>query len=298
MISDVLDKQIPEPGIYENIPFETYLQWDAVSASRLKLASRSMAHYHAGFVGEETKAMRFGSLAHCGKLEPLAVAERYAVMPTFELDEENKTTKGVSTTSKNTLYYREQLGKFEAANRDKIFVEQREFDDMKGIVTALCENEQAMKSLIGKHEVSMVWIDPETGLFCKCRHDSISFETKRIGDLKTCQDCQWFERDVKRYQYHLQMAHYRYGVEVLTGEVLEPWLVAVEKTRPWGNMAAPVSERALEIGEKMRAERMRKIAECKKTNRWPGYASPDSWNVQEEAAKPVEVTIGGTKVLI
>ena len=290
--------ETPAPGIYENVPFETYLQWDAISASRLKLAARSMAHYQAGYQGEETKAMRVGTLCHTGRLEPLAIAERYAVMPAYELDEENVTTKGAATNSKNTLYYRGQVEKFELANRDKIIVEQSEFDLMKGVVTALAANRLAVMALSGQHEVSMVWEDPETGLLCKCRHDAINCETKVIGDLKTTADCVWFARDVSRYQYHLQMAHYRRGAQILTGDAFEPWLVPVEKTVPYGNMAAPVDPQALRIGERMRSERMQKIAECIEANHWPGYDSPESWTVYEESTKPVEVTIGGATVLI
>ena len=34
----------PGVGIFYNIPFDTYLAWDAVSQSRLKVPT--MAHYH------------------------------------------------------------------------------------------------------------------------------------------------------------------------------------------------------------------------------------------------------------
>lgn len=288
----------PEPGIYYDVAFETYLDWDAISASRLKLAARSMAHYHAGFQGQETKAMRLGTLCHTGKLEPLAIAERYAVMPAYEEDEENKTAKGIRTRSKSTLYYKQQAGNFQAANRDKIIVEQSEFEMMRGVVASLSSNPLAVRALSGTTEVSMVWQDKETGLLCKCRHDAINDANQTIGDLKTTADCMWFHRDVQRYQYHLQMAHYRLGVQTLCGESYEPWLVPVEKTAPYGNMAAPVDPQALRIGERLRADRMREIAECIQSNHWPGYDSPESWTVQDESTKPVEVTIGGKTVTI
>lgn len=51
----------PDPGIYLDVPFEDYLQWDAISNSKLSLANRSLAHFKAGWNDTESKALRLGS---------------------------------------------------------------------------------------------------------------------------------------------------------------------------------------------------------------------------------------------
>jgi hypothetical protein len=43
-------------GKFENVPFDEYLSWDAVSSTRLSRMAKSPAHYQAGF-GEPTEAM-------------------------------------------------------------------------------------------------------------------------------------------------------------------------------------------------------------------------------------------------
>ena len=289
----------PKPGIYENVPFDKYLSWDAISASRIKLASRSMAHYYAGFVGRETQPMRLGSLVHTGKLEPLSLAERYVVMPQYQFDADNKSKDGAPSRSKSTAYYQLRKREFEDVNSDKIVVERTEFDTMRGVVESLSSNVDATRVLSGLIEVSLVWSDPETGLLCKCRIDALNIDAATIGDLKTTEDCTRFDRAIKRWQYDVQMAHYRIGVKETFGIDTTPWLVPVETVRPFGSMAAPLAPTTIERGEKIRRRRMLKIEQCKKTNNWPGYTSPDSWLVEDfEVSKPAEITVGGKTVVI
>ena len=167
--------ECPKPGIYEDIPFDTYLKWDAISNSRLKLATDSLAHYKAGWQGEESGAMRFGSLVHAGKLEPLEVAKRFAVMPSYETDPQNTTKDGEPSVSKSSKYYKFKKQEFLEANADKTIVEEKTYDEMIGTIRSLAQNEKAVDVLdgAGPVEVSIVWQDPDTGLNCKARFDKL-----------------------------------------------------------------------------------------------------------------------------
>ena len=77
-------------GIYPNISNEEYHASEGISASGLKLISRSPAHYKYS-VREETLAMRRGSATHCKVFEPDQFENRYAVAP--ECDKRTKAGK-------------------------------------------------------------------------------------------------------------------------------------------------------------------------------------------------------------
>ena len=153
---------LPKPGIYFDIAFDEYLSWDAVSNSRLSKAKQSMAHYDANTQMAETKPLRFGSLVHCGQLEPLALAQRYAVMPRYELDQDNKTQAGVQTTSKNTTYFKSKVAAFQETLGDKELIEQHEFEEMVGLVNELAKNNKRRKAFYEGDRG--VWLLPADGV--------------------------------------------------------------------------------------------------------------------------------------
>ena len=299
--------ECPEPGIYYGVPFADYLAWDAVSSSRLKLASRSLAHYQAGWQGDETRALRFGSLVHAGKLEPMELAKRYAVMPKFELDEGNRTKpskkfpNGEPSQSKSSTYYKTKKSEFEKANAGRIIVGESEYDEMLGVVKSLSENTKAMQAIGGRGdvEVSLVWVHAETGLTCKARVDKLKLEQGTFGDLKTTRDALWFAKHIVDHGYHRQAAFYQHGLHVLTGEKLEPWLVAVDSAAPYGCRAAPVCNELLRDGWSEVLKDMRRVAQAMQTDCFPGYENPDEWmppSGYRSVTEPIKLTISGKTV--
>ncbi len=290
----------PSPGIYRNVPFEIYLGWNGISNSKLNVAKRSLAHYRCERTVEETPAMRLGTLCHTGKLEPLALAQRYVVMPPFE-DQVRKPDGSQYDKPKATAQYRELVETFQVANLDKVVVTQAEFDVMLGVVTSISQHERAAKALTGESEICLIWTDPETGLTCKGRVDCLNISERRIGDLKTTNDASRFESVVYDRGYHRQMSFYLDGLRVLTDE---PWfaadLVAVETSAPYCVRSAPLSDRAYEDGQREFRELLSKIKECHESGDWPGYDSPDAWDrptwfKQDDS---VELIFGETKVTL
>jgi hypothetical protein len=272
-----------KPGIYPDIPFADYLQWDAVSNSRLGLAARSAAHYKQGFGDETTPSLRLGSLTHCGVLEPLQLSNRYVVEPAFASMPENVDAKGNRSYSHATTFVKEARKAFAAANGRKQIVTQAEYDKAVGIATSL-HKENAVRALMstGNAEVSLAWIDYATGLPCKCRIDwlSIAGSYIRIADLKTCRDPLRFENAIAEYGYHRQMAFYRRGIaHVLSSTITEAFLIAVETEAPYCSRTAKVSKTALSAGDDEVSELLELVAECKALDSWPGYSSPEAWEL-------------------
>lgn len=270
-------------GIYDNLSFAEYLAIDAISNTSMGLVEKSPRHFRERVELESCKPLVIGSLVHCGRLEPLALAERYAVCPEYQFDAANVTSSGERSTSTATKYVKGKVAEFAAANREKETVPREWFNEMVAIVSSLHGDPLASDILNapGRVELTLVWQDDSTGLLCKARVDKEAASLGRFADLKTCADLQAFERSIARYGYHRQMAHYQDGWATLTGEILEPWIVAVEKSKPFCVKSAPLHEETLERGYERRRNALRLIADCHESGSWPGPPSPSSWKVPE-----------------
>lgn len=270
-------------GIYDNLSFADYLAIDAINNGTLGLIEKSPKHCKERVELEQVKPLVLGSMIHCGRLEPLAMAERYAVCPEYQFDELNVTSSNERSTSTATKYVKGKVAEFAAANRDKETVPRDWYREMLAIVTSL-NNDPLANSLFnapGRVELTLVWEDDSTGLLCKARIDKEAASVGKFIDLKSCADLEAFERSIARYGYHRQLAHYQDGWATLTGELLEPWIVAVEKSAPYCVKSAPLHEETLERGYERRRNAMALYAECESSGVWPGPPSPSSWKVPE-----------------
>lgn len=289
----------PEPGIYQDVPFAEYCAWDAVNNSRLGAMDKSPAHYNTERVTEDTKSTRLGSLVHAGAIEARTLALRYAVANDWHLDEANVSALGKRSESKATRYYKDKMAAFTEANEGREIVSRSEYDAMLAIVEAVEGHPDARAYLNqpGPVEASMVWDDPETGIRCKGRIDKVATIGGVLLDLKTTRDITDFPRAIARYGYHRQAAFYRRGWAILNGgELYDFWIVPVQNTAPYIAHAAPVSDEALEQGEREIDRLLAKVAECHEAGSWPGPELPEAWNLPEWALEPVTLSVGGVTV--
>ena len=299
VIGEIMSTPFLSPGIYPDLTFEEYLAIDALSNTRMGQLAKSPAHYKANVELENVKPLVIGRLTHCGRLEPMALAERYAVQPDFHLDQRNVTDKGLKSTSSVTRWVKEMEANFESANEGKEIVSASWYREVKSIVASLHSDSTANEIFNepGRVELTLVWTDDETGILCKARLDKEGRD--RITDLKTTLDLSAFPRSIARYGYHRQGAHYRNGWATLTGELLDFWIVAVEKSAPYCVQSAPLNEDSIECGELKRRELMRLLADCMESDKWPGPPAPSSWRVPEwemSAGDSLALTIGGETV--
>lgn len=278
----------PEPGIYDDIPFQEYCEWDAINHSKLQRIDKSPLHCHAEW-GEETKALRLGQLVHTGVLEPNQLGTRYTVMPAFENDRANCTAKGEPSNSTVTAYVKTARADWllAAEAEGRIVVSTAEFHDLRRCLEAIAACPDAQQCLsVERVELSIVWHDRHTGLRCKARIDAAS--PTRLTDLKTKEDGRSnspmpidFEYSLWSYNYYTQAAWYRSGWKELTGDTLPFWFVVVSTTVPAQCIAAPVGQLTLAAGESKNIERMSLYAECKRSGVWPGYESPAQFELPE-----------------
>lgn len=273
----------PGPGVYPGVPFEDYLRWDAVSQSQLKELARSPAHLRAYLAqpDEDTDALRIGRAVHCAVLEPgeFASPKRFGILP--------------DGTDRRTKAGKELWETIRASGATPI--KQAEHEATCAMRDALLAHTAAGALLRapGSTELSIVWMDEETGVLCKARHDK---HAEGVGggvilDVKTTGDAspREFERSVFNFGYHRQGAFYIRGARALSLPVEHYAILAVEKDAPYAAAVYRLNDGAIDAGDAEAGVLLRLYARCLLRNEWPAYtagvqdiAIPDwAWTVSD-----------------
>lgn len=263
------------PGIYPNTPIEEYFAIDAVNASSLKFARKSMADVKAALDGKkkfESDATKFGTLVHTMFFEMETYTGRYIVEPGKE---EFPNSKGEITDSyKNTSAYKQWV----AENRSRIVIDHADEQRAKRCVQAVQDHPGAMDMFGdgGENECVIVWIDSETGVKCKARLDRMT--QGWLADLKTTKEIgRSFLYDYSKYDYLMSVTFYRRGAMEIDGIPRQVGIVAVETEEPHGVQAAPVNFDDMKLADERISHYLRGVARCQETGEWPGIESPDTW---------------------
>jgi len=200
-----------------------------------------------------------GNLAHCAVLEPDEFSKRYIVGP---------------DVIRSTKIWKD----FEAENVDRVCIKpdqyeaaMRQADSIRGLpdIREYLGN--------GRAEVSARWIDPETGVRCRCRPDWVSpcgSKTDRLLDVKTYSDAspEEFKRQIARKAYHIQDAFYSDGYAFASGrDVVEFIFIAVETEWPFAAAAYRLNTDSREEGFNEYRRLLDIYEECLRSNKWPGY---------------------------
>lgn len=253
----------PPPGIYEDVPFATYLSWSAVSNSQLGHLKRSPAHLKAVLDGgdADTDALAMGRAVHCAILEP----ERFARDVIRRVPGNGATKVVKEARAKQVLDH-------PAAE----IVKAEDYDDCLAMRDAVMRTEKAggAISLPGRTELSLVWVDADTGVTCKSRLDKhLDIDDGTIIDLKSTSDAseREFSRAIYVYGYHRQAAMYLDAAEALGLSVRHYAIIAVEKTRPYAVAPYRVTEGSIAAGRDELRRLMKRYAECVERDEWPGY---------------------------
>lgn len=252
--------------LIENLEFEDYAKADGANSHGLMDVLRSPAHYYEHrynrVEGKETEALLFGKLFHYAILEPVLFQKNYVIKPAF--DRRTKIGKEAAQIWENTL------------TPEAIVVPEKFVEGLTRMSQKILTHPKA-KLLLGKgvRETTLFWNDRETGELCKMRPDFIS-EKGHIVDLKTSKDGRedYFSRDILKYKWHIQAAHYCEGARSNPHLKISPdtfIYVVVEKDPPYEIAIYPAGGSVLGVGEQWRSKAMRTYAKCKKANHWPGY---------------------------
>lgn len=251
-----------EPGIHSDIPASTYhAMTDYVSKSYLKRLDKCPAA--AKVPQEDTPAMAFGRASHVFLLEGEdAFIKECAVIPAG-IDRRTKAGK-------------EDWAHFEVMNQGKTIITAEEFRRIIEMRQALQKHPFAPKLLDdGVSEQTVIWMDAETGLPCKCRPDRIPSGNKGVlVDLKTCSCAGEYEfcRDVVKYGYDLQAAFYLDGIREATGTYFDAFcFIAMEKEAPFRTETYMLDGEFITHGRYEYRRLLAIEAECRASGVWPNY---------------------------
>lgn len=259
-------------GVHHGLPIGDYHSSPGISNSGLGDFARSPAHYYAFHLDpnrppeEETPAQLVGNLAHCAILEPLEFTKRYAVGPcndkrlkawkeweAAQLPEEEDGAAKLIRPSQAEVAWRQARSVVRIAD-----------------VAALLAS--------GNPEVSAYWIDPATGELCRCRPDwchPVGSDKVILCDLKTTGSAapNEFVKQAQRLRYANQSAWYSDGFELASGKKVVGFVfIVVECEWPYAAAAYMLPDEWLAIARQENEELLARFAECRASDKWPGYA--------------------------
>lgn len=226
----------------------------------LKESPEYFHHIHLSGLNEEssTKAMKFGSALHTYVLEPEEFRSRYV---TLENKFDRRTKKG-----------KEDYENFITEAGDRIVLNLDEYKNILSISNQIKANYKASLLLGGAIcEEELYWVDPETGVKCKCKPDARNLT--EVADLKSADDIS--QRGIRKatfkYGYHIQAAMIREGMRAnKMGEMSSFWIIAADKKPPFSIGTYMLEEDLIEYGLYEFRKLIGTYKECLEKDNWPG----------------------------
>jgi len=259
-----------KPGVYYNVSNEDYHSGPGISKSGLwTIHAKTPAHFKYPPEKDEestqAKATKdFGTAAHIAILEPDTFEKRVVRGP---VDRRGNKWKDLA----------------EACEIDgKTLLIEKQYDDVLAMRDAVHANAWINSIITGgkpEIEASGYWIDPETGMLCRCRPDLYRADIGIMLDLKSTESAKAddFARSVYNYGYHAQEAHYTDGYTALGRKIEGVVFLAWEKKSPYAFQVFELPPSIVDEGRAIMRSALNTYAECVRSNQWPGY--PDG--VQE-----------------
>lgn len=249
-------------GIYHDMPESVYRADPALSYSRIKLATRTLAEYRYAVDNPKppTNAMIVGTLTD-------RLVFGFDLMEGCEIKPEPRAPAG----------WRESVI---AAGKTPVTSDLLE--TAKGCAASIKAHRGAMHLLKGRYGVSM-FLTLQSGVRVKCRADCISDSVSDcIVDLKKCQDASpardgrhpdWAYKS-QDLGYHIQAGLYLHVWNALAGteNPRTKWAhVLVEEDPPNLVAVKQMSDAAIDAGRELAFRLIERITEAEKTGKWPGY---------------------------
>jgi hypothetical protein len=246
-------------GIFEGIPFEEYAKVQALNGSSIVHMRRSAMYFKhmRDNPPAATDAQLFGIIVHRLILEPHAQKD----IAVWGREKDQKVRRG------------KVWNKFLDGNTGKEIMSVAEHEAaLRMSVCALAHHPIARyANAEGPTEISMFWRHPVSGRRHKARLDKLIPEKHTIFDLKSTVNChsQQFCRQSYNFGYHIKMAHYAQGYEILTGKRPRLVLGAIEKKAPHESAVYRVTDDVLQQGWEELDQLVLQLDECERSGRWP-----------------------------
>lgn len=281
------------PGVPEAVYYTRQLAVASNSGLSV-LDEKSAAHYlhwcEHPESDENTEALAFGKAFHMATLEPEKFGDTYVVQPA-DAPRDLRYLRNAQKPSAATLAAIDWWDTWEANMAGRIALTAMAYDQarfMGQAIRALRMRFGAVEVTCGElfdacqKEVTIYWVDEETGMKCKARVDLWAEDLAFAGDLKSCLDAsrEAFARAIFRHRYHVQHAHYSDGFRSCGAPLRSFVLFPVEKVAPYVPASWHVDEMGEERGFAIRRRSLLKLKRCLEADHWPGYT---------ETAEPIQL---------
>ena len=266
----------PAPGIYYDIPAPIYHSWDAISSTLLKNYASNPSSALALFTPSDD--VNVGSGIHAYSLQGyVGLYNECAIMPV--------ECEGVSKAAK------EAREVFSAMNPGKALLPPRYggtaenklpmMEILQRVDIALKSHPKVAEILDGaQFEVSLVWVDVQSGCVCKARLDILAKnniiydlkKTKKIGGLKWDLD--------GGFNYRLQAAHYLNGAEACGLDPVAFGFIPCEAFSPFNVKVIYSDPDKTALAQEQVVRLIGLVKESKEEDYWPNIQPPvglESW---------------------
>jgi exodeoxyribonuclease VIII len=272
-------------GIFPGIDGDDYhRKLPGISKTSIELAALTPANMiarRARGADEDSEALLLGKMLH-SRIEHHKNIEKYkslfVLMPTF-------SGEGMRKAKADWL----------EANKDSTIINAAQAEEIEEMFAGLMANPQS-KAIIeadGHYEDTIFWIDPESGVLCKCRPDKripLFLGGPMTDDWKSIRGDHFSKKGISdaiyEHSYHVSAAFTIDGMKAVDIDPGPYVFVFVQKKAPNKVLCVPAREIDIDIGRRHYKRILMQIAECQKTGVYPGFIDlglPD-WFVQREMA--------------
>ena len=265
------------PSILSHLAAEEYHRHPAVSKHGLDDFRKAPSFFKwcREHLQPASDALTFGSLYHTVMLEPDLIGQRYITVPREAPRRPTRIQRNAKKPSLETLEAIQWWDEFEIRGAGRTVVDHNDIQLCNQMRVAMLENtacRNALTELREFTEASLFWEDEKTGVKCRARPDIIRTDDL-IVDPKTCRDAteSAFMRAAYEFGYFRQAAMYLDGLEAATGRKGKAFIFLAQETEaPFLCKAYVASPQMIELGRAQIAEDLAMLAQCQKTDTWPG----------------------------
>jgi hypothetical protein len=267
--------KISEPGIYVGIDMKSYhgdlCVGPSISSSGLrKIFNNSLEEYFdSSYLNpnrdedDDNQNFIFGRACHFLLLGEARFKDHFVVRPEKI---GAQAWNGNATVCKEWLAHCEGLGLTVLKPADILAI--------RGMAEGLQKNALVKQGILnGLIEHSIIYRDEETGIWVKCRPDSIPTDALDCSDLKSMADVSdaSIDKSIGDYLYNVQGALVGQAFRAVVGREMSSFsLVCSRKTRPFSARVKTLKPADLELGEQIIHASLRLFADALASGKWPG----------------------------
>lgn len=277
-------EKVSVPGAISGLPIEIYhgtpCAGPSISSTGLRqIRQHSAAHYWDKSPlnpnrtpDPEKDYFNLGQAAHMLFLGETGFLKTFTLRPDVYADPKTGEQKPWNSSANACKWWLEK-----ARTTGKRVLTSDQLAVIKRMAVSLSESPLVQTGILnGEIETSLLWQDPETGVWLKSRPDVIPTDARIVSDLKTTADAHpmSIERTITSLGYHMQLALAQMGLK-RTLDLAIPddgfALVFIESSGPCAVSIVEVDAEAIYWGRRELRAAIRTFADCLDKGRWPAY---------------------------